>query len=84
MSETKEIYDFLPLEPIDVASMLIKATMDVNISTFSALSPMLENKLGKAPKYDTNQLQEIAGHLLVYCETQERGCADACCENYKP
>lgn len=34
-------------------------------------------------KYDTNQLQEIAEHLLTYCNAQERGCVDACCENYK-
>lgn len=38
----------------------------------------------KVPKYDVVQLQEIAEHLLAYCNAQERGCVDACCKNCEP
>lgn len=36
------------------------------------------------PKYDVIQLQEIAEHLLAYCNAQERGCVDACCKDCEP
>lgn len=65
----------LPDEPIDVASMLIKAEISVDLG---GKEPLI------CPKYDPVQLQEIAEHLLVYCDAQERGCADACCENCEP
>ena len=71
----------LPDEPIDVASMLINATITVEPSKFSALSLLHDKEPQAFTKYDANQLREIAEHLLVYCEAQERGCADACCEN---
>ena len=74
----------LPDEPIDVASMLINATVTVEPSKFGALSPLHEKEPQTFPKYDTNQLCEIAEHLLVYYDAQERGCADACCENCEP
>lgn len=64
----------LPDEPIDVATMLINAEVSVDLGDKEPLT---------CPKYDTNQLREIADHLLVYCKAQERGCKDACCENYK-
>lgn len=70
MNKEKEIYELLPSEPVDVAAMLIKAT----IVTDAPLSPMFEGKLVAIPKYDPVQLQEIAEHLLVYCNAQERGC----------
>lgn len=73
----------LPDEPVDVASMLINATITVEPGKFGALSPLHDKEPQTFAKYDTNQLQEIAEHLLVYCEAQERGCKDACCENYK-
>ena len=63
----------LPDEPVDVAAMLIKATIVTDAPVF-ALSPMLEGKMVTIPKYDPVQLQEIAEHLLVYCNAQERGC----------
>nr|DAG48885.1 MAG TPA: BNR/Asp-box repeat protein [Caudoviricetes sp.] len=74
----------LPDEPIDVASMLINATITVDPSKFGALSSLHDKEPQTFAKYDTNQLREIAEHLLVYCDAQERGCADACCENCEP
>lgn len=65
----------LPDELIDVASMLINAKVSVDLGDKKPLT---------CPKYDPNQLREIAEHLLVYCEAQERGCTDACCENCEP
>ena len=74
----------LPDEPIDAASMLINATITVEPDNFGSLSPLLDKEPQTFAKYDTNQLREIAEHLLVYCDAQERGCADACCENCEP
>lgn len=74
----------LPDEPIDVASMLINATITVEPSKSGTLSPLHDKEPQTFAKYDTNQLQEIAEHLLAYCNAQERGCADACCENCEP
>lgn len=71
----------LPDEPIDAASMLINATITVEPSKFGALSPLHDKEPQTFAKYDTNQLREIAEHLLVYCDAQERGCADASCED---
>lgn len=73
----------LPDEPIDVASMLINATITVEPSKFGTLSPLHDKEPQTFAKYDTNQLQEIADHILTYCEAQERGFKDACCENCK-
>lgn len=73
----------LPDEPIDVASMLINATITVEPSKSGTFSPLHNKEPQTFAKYDTNQLQEIAEHLLTYCNAQERGCKDACCENYK-
>lgn len=73
----------LPDEPIDVASMLINATITVEPSKSGTLSLSHDKEPQTFAKYDTNQLQEIAEHLLTYCNAQERGCVDACCENYK-
>lgn len=71
MNKEKEIYELLPSEPVDVAAMLIKATIVTDAPVFAPLSPMLEGKLVAIPKYDPVQLQEIAEHLLVYCNAQE-------------
>lgn len=68
-------------EPIDVASMLINATITVEPSKFGTLSPLHDKEPQTFAKYDINQLQEIADHLLAYCNAQERGCVDACCNN---
>ena len=73
----------LPDEPIDVASMLINATIIVELSKSGTLSPLHDKEPQTFAKYDSNQLREIAEHLLAYCNAQERGCVDACCKNYK-
>lgn len=73
----------LPDEPIDAASMLINATITVEPSKSGTFSPLHNKEPQTFAKYDTNQLQEIAEYLLTYCNAQERGCVDACCENYK-
>lgn len=72
-----------PDEPIDVARKLIQATVTAEIPKYGELYQVLEVESIEIPKYDVIQLQEIADHLLVYCKAQERGCKDACCENYK-
>lgn len=61
----------LPDEPIDVASMLINATITVEPSKFGTLSPLHDKEPQTFAKYDTNQLQEITEHLLAYCNAQE-------------
>lgn len=71
----------LPDEPIDVASMLINATITVEPSKSGTFSPLHDKEPQTFAKYDINQLREIAEHLLAYCEAQERGCVYACCEN---
>lgn len=73
----------LPDEPIDAASMLINATITVEPSKSGTFSPLHNKEPQTFAKYDINRLQEIADHLLTYCKAQERGCKDACCENYK-
>lgn len=74
----------LPDEPIDAASMLINATITVEPSKSGTFSPLHNKEPQTFAKYDTNQLQEIAEHLLTYCNAQERGCVDACCKNCEP
>lgn len=74
----------LPDEPIDVATMLINATITVEPSKSGTLSLLHDKEPQTFAKYDTNQLQEIAEYLLTYCNAQERGCVDACCKNCEP
>lgn len=66
MNKEKGIYELLPSEPVDVAAMLIKATIVTDAPVFAPLFPMLEGKMVAIPKYDPVQLQEIAEHLGVY------------------
>lgn len=73
----------LPDEPVDVAAMLIKATIVTDDAPAFTLSSMLGGKTVAIPKYDPVQLQEIAEHLLVYCNAQERGYENAYCEDCK-
>lgn len=64
----------LPESPIDVASILINATVKCEPPKENlALSPLLDPKPYEIPKYDIFQLEEIAKHLLLYCEIQRRG-----------
>jgi hypothetical protein len=84
--EWKKLYkDSIPESPIDVASMLINATVTNELPTEKIpLSPLLEHKTWEIPKYDILQLEEIAKHLLLYCETKRKGYKDADSENHKP
>lgn len=74
----------LPDEPIDVARKLIQATVTAEIPKYGELYQVLEVESIEIPKYDVIQLQEIAEHLLAYCNAQERGCVDACCKDCEP
>lgn len=74
----------LPDEPIDVARKLIQATVTTKVPKCGALYSGMETESIEIPKYDVVQLQEIAEHLLAYCNAQERGCVDACCKNCEP
>lgn len=77
--------DSLPESPIDVASMLINATVTSELpNEKNSLSPLLEQKTWEIPKYNILQLEEIAKHLLLYCETKRKGYKDADSENHKP
>ena len=77
--------DSLPESPIDVASMLINATVTNKLPTEKIpLSPLLEQKTWEIPKYNILQLEEIAKHLLLYCETKRKGYEDADSEDHKP
>jgi hypothetical protein len=74
----------LPDEPIDVARKLIQATVTTKVPKCGALYSGMETESIEIIKYDVVQLQEIAEHLLAYCNAQERGCVDACCKNCEP
>lgn len=77
--------DSLPESPIDVASMLINATVTSDLPNEKIpLSPLLEQKTLEIPKYDILQLEEIAKHILLYCKTKRKGYEDAFSENHKP
>ncbi len=82
-SEKKESA-FLPDEPIDVVAMLVNEKIATKSNKFGALYPVLEKtEVLEIPKYDPVQLREIAEHLLVYCNAQERGYENVCCEDCK-
>lgn len=75
----------LPESPIDVAAMLINATVTNDLPNEKIpLSPLLEQKTWETPKYNIVQLEEIAKHLLLYCETKRKRYEDAFSENHKP
>ncbi len=80
----KEVMVILPDDPIDVAAMLIHSTVISGPPEYGALYPVPEDKQIEIPKYDVPQLQEIAMHLMAYCDTQERGCTYASCEGCEP
>lgn len=74
----------LPDEPIDVVAMLVNEKIATKSNKFGALYPVLEKtEVLEIPKYDPVQLREIAEHLLVYCNAQERGYVNVCCEDCK-
>ena len=77
--------DILPESPIDAASMIINATVTNKLPTEKIpLSPLFEQKTWEIPKYNILQLEEIAKHILLYCETKRKGYEDAFSKNHKP
>ena len=77
--------DSFPELPIDVASMLINAMVTCKLPNDKITpSPLLEQKTWEISKYNILQLEEIAKHLLLYCETKRKGYEDADSEDHKP
>lgn len=77
--------DSFPESPIDVASMIINATVTNELPTEKIpLSSLLEQKTWEIPKYNILQLEEIAKHLLLYCETKRKGREDVFSKNHNP
>ena len=61
----------LPLEPIDVASMLIKETVLCKTNPFQkAFNEGCPDEY-EADRYSEENLRQIAEHLLVYCNHKE-------------
>lgn len=61
----------LPLMPIDVASMLIKATVTCKTNPFQKIFNEGCPDEYAADRYSKADLKEIAKHLLVYCKNAE-------------
>lgn len=58
-------------EPIDVASMLIKATISIKTNPIQKVfSPNMTDKY-ETEKYSKSDLRQIAEHLLAYCNNSE-------------
>ena len=61
----------LPSEPIDVASMLIKATRTVRTNLIQkAFNPNMSDEYER-DKYSKSDLRQVAEHLLAYCNNSE-------------
>lgn len=63
--KTKE----LPLEPIEVATMLIKATVSCEANSIQKAFGYTDEY--EADRYSNDDLRQIAEHLLVYCNNAE-------------
>lgn len=61
----------LPSEPIDVASMLIKATVTVKINPIQKVLAQNIPDEYETEKYSKSDLRQIAEHLLAYCKNVE-------------
>ena len=67
----QELKHNLSAEPIDVASMLIKATRTVRTNYIQkAFNPNAPDEY-ETEKYSKSDLRQIAEHLLVYCNNSE-------------
>lgn len=55
----------LPIEPIDVASMLINARVEYETNSLQRAFGVGEKAL--ADKYSDDDLRQIAEHLFIYC-----------------
>lgn len=61
----------LPLEPIEVATMLIKATVTCKSNPFQRTFNVNCPDEYEADRYADEDLKQIAEHLLVYCNHAE-------------
>lgn len=61
----------LPSEPIDVASMLIKATVTVKTNPIKKVLAQNIPDEYETEKYSKSDLRQIAEHLLAYCNNSE-------------
>lgn len=61
----------LPTEPIDVASMLIKATVTVKTNPIKKVLAQNIPDEYETEKYSKSDLRQIAEHLLAYCNNSE-------------
>lgn len=61
----------LPSEPIDVASMLIKATVTVKTNPIKKVLAQNIPDEYETEKYSKSDLRQIAKHLLAYCKNVE-------------
>ncbi len=61
----------LPSEPIDVASMLIKATRTVKTNPIKKVLAQNIPDEYETEKYSKSDLRQIAKHLLAYCKNVE-------------
>lgn len=61
----------LPLEPIEVATMLIKATVTCKPNPFQKVFNVNCPDEYEADRYADEDLKQIAEHLLVYCNHAE-------------
>lgn len=61
----------LPAEPIDVASMLIKATVTVKTNPIKKVLAQNIPDEYETEKYSKSDLRQIAEHLLAYCNNSE-------------
>lgn len=61
----------LPLEPIEVAAMLIKATVTRKANSLQKAFNKYCPDEYEADRYSDEDLRQIAEHLLVYCNNTE-------------
>lgn len=59
----------LPLEPIEVATMLIKATLTVKANSIQ--KAFINSDEYDTDRYSNEDLRQIAKHLLVHCNQAE-------------
>lgn len=58
--------NYVPNDPIGVAKWLIEASFEYEILDF--LKPIFKKEKEVAKRYSISDLEQIAKHLLVYCE----------------
>lgn len=61
----------LPIEPIDVAAMLIRETVTLKASTLKKVFTPNGTDEYEVEMYSKSDLRQIAEHLLVYCNSHK-------------